>query len=178
MNRNIVLIGFMGAGKSLISKSLAMKLRRPVVSTDQKIVEKEKRTINEIFEQSGEQYFRQIEKDVVARLAGEENLIIDGGGGIVLDPQNITFLKANGILFYLFATPQEIYRRTQREAHRPLLQVKDPLRRIEELFGRRESFYAQADYTIDTNQKSPDLIRDEIITLFNAAPPVRFQQEE
>lgn len=155
----------MGAGKSLISEKLAAQLRRRVISTDELIVAREGRPVTEIFRNPGEAYFRKVEKDIVAEAARAENVIIDCGGGVVLDPENIAALKEKGTLFYLCATPHELYQRVKDQTHRPLLRVKDPLKRIEELMERREAFYAQADYTIDTNSKSPENICAEIISL-------------
>ena len=93
MTKNIILTGFMGAGKSLISRHLADMLGREVVSTDDLIEEREERTINDIFERSGEAYFRELEAAVVRDIAQKENLIIDCGGGIVLNPENIERFK-------------------------------------------------------------------------------------
>ena len=168
MKTNVIIVGFMGAGKSLISKKLAKLLKLPVVSTDDLIVEREKRSINKIFEESKEPYFRQVEKTVVKEVAQKDNCIIDCGGGVVLDSDNITVLKENGIVFYLSATPDEIFQRIAHQKHRPLLKTENPRGKIEELLEKREAFYAQADYTIDTNRKDPDAVCDEIAALIKA----------
>jgi len=167
MSYNIVLIGFMGAGKTLIAKHLAIRLKRAVFSTDSQIVEREQRSIADIFRDSGESYFRQVEKVVVQEAAQQHDAVIDCGGGIVLDPENIRALKKTGVLFYLSATPREIYQRIKDQTHRPLLHVPDPLRRIEDLLKERACFYAQADHVIATEGQSPQKVCQEIIDIMN-----------
>lgn len=136
-----------------------------VRSTDVLIEEREKRTISEIFRDSGETYFRKIEKEVVADISKEENVIIDCGGGVVLDPENLAALKSRGMVFYLSATTDEIFHRVKNERQRPLLQTEDPLKQIEDLLAKRKSFYEQADHIIDTNERSPNDICQEILEL-------------
>ena len=106
---NIVLIGFMGSGKSMTAKKLAEILKRKIISTDKMIEEREGRTISKIFEESGESYFRKIEKDVIAEVSAQTGVILDCGGGGVLDPGNMANLRRNGILIYLSASPDSIY---------------------------------------------------------------------
>ena len=93
--KNIVLVGFMGAGKSVVAKNLGAILKRHVVSTDAMIVEREKRPITDIFKDSGEAYFRGVEKSVVEEVSKKNNLIVDCGGGVVLNQDNIDNLKKN-----------------------------------------------------------------------------------
>ncbi len=162
VKNNIVLIGFMGAGKSLVSQHLSDKLKRQVVSTDELIVKTEGRPITEIFAQSGEPYFRALEKKIIQEVAAKEGVIIDCGGGVVLDPENLAFLKQKGIVFYLSATHEKIYQRIKDQTHRPLLNVPDPLARLEELLAKRQAFYEQADYIIDTNDNDWQRVCEEI----------------
>lgn len=164
-NKNIVLVGFMGAGKTSVSQKLAEILKRPCVSTDRAIEEKEKRSIVEIFKVSGEEYFRQREKEIVQELSQKENLIIDCGGGVVLQQENIDRLKENGILIYLSADPQVIYRRTKDRLHRPLLNVPNPQMKIRELLEQRKFYYEQAHCTIDTSDLSADQSAQKILKL-------------
>ena len=161
--KNIVLIGFMGAGKSLISKHLAEKLHLPVIETDACIIEREKKSISDIFKDSGEAYFRKVECSVVAEVSEKENVIVDCGGGVVLNPVNLEKLRRNGTAFFLHASPEETYRRIKNETHRPLLKVKDPLARIKEMLKERMPFYKQADYTIETDQRDVNQICTEIL---------------
>jgi len=162
-NNNIILIGFMGSGKSLIAKHLSARLHREVVETDKLIVELEKRPISEIFQKDGEAYFRKVEKQVVARASKMQNVIIDCGGGVVLDKENVANLKSGGILFFLSASPEEIFQRVKEEGHRPLLEVKDPKGRIKELLLARMPFYEQAHFTIDTDGKTAEQICGQIM---------------
>ncbi len=165
MSANIVLVGFMGAGKSVVAKNLAAILKREVVSTDQFIEDKEKRPISQIFKESGEAYFRQVEKDVVALLSKRKNLIIDCGGGVVINQQNIDNLKKEGIVFYLSTSPEVIYDRVKGQGHRPLLDVPDPLATIKQILSVRQFHYAQANHTIDTTYRSAQDVVDEILKI-------------
>jgi shikimate kinase len=163
MNKNIVLIGFMGAGKSSVAQQLGLKLSREVVATDKMITDIENKPIVDIFSNFGEDYFRALESKVVNDLARKENLIIDCGGGVVLRPANVALLRKNGVLFYLSASPEEIYERVKEQTHRPLLNTEDPQAKIKEILEKRLAFYEQAAcYKIDTNGKEIDQICQEI----------------
>ncbi len=155
-NKNIVFIGFMGSGKSSTSKCLAKLLKRKVLSTDQMIVAQEKKTIAKIFKKEGEPYFRELEKKMVAKIFQKENIIVDCGGGVVLNPDNIKHLKKNGILIYLYTSPAWIYKRIMTNKKRPLLNVKNPLVKIKQLLKDRQFLYRQADHAIDTDGKTPE----------------------
>ena len=154
MNTNIVLIGFMGSGKSMIARELGKRLNVDVVSTDQLAEAKEGKTIHEIFKSNGEKYFRDLEVEIVKSVSQRRGIVIDCGGGVILRKENLSNLKANGIVFYLQATPEVIYQRIKHETHRPLLQTSDPLGCIKELYQQRLPLYSQADFTIDANDAS------------------------
>ena len=164
-SKNIILVGFMGAGKSVTAKRLQALYKRKLVSTDALIEEREKRPITQIFKDSGEPYFRSVEKAVVEDLSRENNLIIDCGGGVVLNQENIDNLKRTGIMFYLKATAEITYDRVKNEKHRPLLNVADPKAKIKELLDARQSSYAKAHCTIDTSHKTIDQVVDEILNV-------------
>lgn len=159
---NIVLVGFMGTGKTAIGKLLAKKLEMKYISTDELIEHKERRSINDIFKKSGEPYFRRVEKEVVKKVGELDKFIIDAGGGVVLDKENVQNLKKNGKIICLTATPDAILERTKRYYHRPLLNTKNPKEKIEELLKVRAPFYAQADATIDTTNLTPEEVVQEI----------------
>ena len=163
--KNIVLLGFMGTGKSVVGKRLARELGAKFVNTDDLIEEREGLTINDIFARSGEPYFREVEAAVVREVAGRQGSVISTGGGVVLNEENLAALRAGGVLFCLNATPEEIYARTRRHAHRPLLQVPDPVAKIRELLAARAPLYAKADHQIDTNGKTAGVVAKEIIAL-------------
>ncbi|UCD54636.1 MAG: shikimate kinase [Candidatus Omnitrophota bacterium] len=163
--RNIVLVGFMGTGKTQVAKALSKKLGMKYVSTDALIEKKEKTTISDIFSRKGEGYFRKTEKDVIKDVSLMQNIVIDAGGGVVIDPENIKHLKKNGIIVCLWASPEVILERTKKYAHRPLLNVADPLKKIKELLAFRKSFYEKADYHIHTSKMTLEEVMDEIISL-------------
>lgn len=146
--KNIVLVGFMGSGKSTVARQLAKLTGRKVISTDVLIVEQTGQAIRQIFEEKGEAYFRQLEKNVVAQAAAQEGVIIDCGGGVVLDPGNWAHLKKTGLVIYLSATPEFILEQIKGKKNRPLLNVANPLKAIKELLDQRQVLYAQADFTI------------------------------
>lgn len=163
--KNIVLIGFMGSGKSMVAKRLAKILNREAVSLDGLIETREGRPVGEIFKESGEAYFREKEREAVQEVAQKGSLIIDCGGGAVLDSQNIIALKQNGILIYLSATPETIFERVKHKNTRPLLEVADPQGKIKELLAQRQPLYAQADHTVVTDNKTVEKVSEEIINL-------------
>jgi shikimate kinase len=99
----------------------------------------------------------------VAEVSRQQDAIVDCGGGVVLDAENVSHLKKTGTVFYLSATPEAIYNRIKEQTHRPLLHTPDPLNRIRALLDKRRAFYEQADYTIDTNDDDWSRICDEIV---------------
>ena len=163
--KNIVLVGFMGTGKSSVGELLARMLKRKFVGTDERIEQREKRSITEIFETSGEPYFRKAEKNVIREVASLDGMIIAAGGGAVIDEENVRNLKKNGIIVCLSATPEVICERTGKYKHRPLLNVADSVARIKELLAARAPFYRTADYQIDTSGKSVARVAEEIVSL-------------
>ncbi len=166
--RNIYLVGFMGAGKSTIAKELSKQLGYELLSTDALIVDREGKEITDIFKDEGEIYFRKVEKEVVNSVSQKTKVIIDCGGGIVLDPENISNLKKRGIVIYLSATPESIFSRVKDHTHRPLLNVDDPMRVIIDLLGKRQPFYEQANYIINTDNRSIQDVCLEIINILKS----------
>ncbi len=108
---NIVLIGFRGTGKSTVGKLLANRLKRDFIDTDEYIVSTTEKTIKDIFEEEGEEGFRKIETNAIAKLSKMSNKIIAAGGGVVLKKENVENLKSNGFLILLEATPEIIHKR-------------------------------------------------------------------
>jgi len=160
--KNIVLVGFMGTGKTVIAKRLARDLDKTYVSIDELIELREKRAINDIFRDNGEPYFRSVEKEVVKEVGQKTDQVVDTGGGVVLDDENMDNLKKNGIVVCLWADPKSIYERTKKHAHRPLLNVDDPEGRIKELLDLRKPFYEKAPHHVDTTGEDIDLVIERI----------------
>ncbi len=164
MSKNIVLIGFMGSGKSMIARELARRLKRELIATDSLAETREGKSIHEIFKAKGEPYFRELEHNIIKEVSLSQGAIIDCGGGVVLHKENLNLLKANGIVFYLQATPEVIYERIKHEGHRPLLKVPDPLGCIKELYQQRLPLYNQAHHIIDANDA---LIEGPVVEILN-----------
>lgn len=167
MSQNICLVGFMGSGKSLTSKRLATALNREVVSTDDLIVEREGRPITVIFNDSGEPYFRQVEKEVVREVSARTGVIVDCGGGVVIDPENVESLKKNGTVFFLDAPPARIFNNVKGQKQRPLLNVEDPQAKIAELLEVRRPYYERADIVIDADKPIEAIAQDILEVIGN-----------
>lgn len=160
----MILIGFMGSGKTTVGLRLSYRLRRTVIDTDKEIEKEEKRTISDIFATDGEAYFRDRETDYLRRLLnGTTNQIISVGGGLPLREENRTLLGELGQVFYLCASAETIYERVKHDTSRPLLQGDDPKSKIERMIKERDDRYrAAADVVIDVNNKDFEQILCEI----------------
>mgnify|MGYP001610778090 CR=1 FL=1 len=168
--RNIYLTGFMGTGKSAVGRELAKRLNLRLADIDDLIVGKEKRSINDIFSQNGEPYFRKVESETLKEVSLKENQTVSCGGGIVLNPENTALMKQTGRLVCLSARPEVIFERVKRhthrpQGHRPLLQVADPLAKIRDLLASRKPYYEQAEFVIDTSEISVKEVVDKILEL-------------
>lgn len=161
---NIMLIGFMGAGKSTVSSYLSKKLDMEEVDTDALIVEKEGRKIPQIFENNGENYFRDCESKILIELQRRHRLIVSCGGGIVLREENIQSMKKQGRIVLLTATPQTTYERVKDSKERPILNDNMNTEFIAQLMEKRQDKYqAAADVIVATDHKEVPQICDEII---------------
>lgn len=161
---NVILIGFMGCGKTTVGLKLSYRLRRSVIDTDKEIEREEKRTISDIFAADGEAYFRDRETACIRRLlenASEQ--IISVGGGLPLREENRKLLHELGQVFYLRAEGETIYERLKDDTTRPLLQGEDPLTKIGTLLQERDPYYREAaDVVITVDGKNFPQILDEI----------------
>lgn len=147
---NIILTGFMGTGKSAVSKLLAEKLSWQYIDTDE-IIEKEQGVpISAIFATKGEPYFREIESAAIRRISALDKVVISCGGGVVLKKENMDELEKNGFIICLTASPEKIYGRVKHNTDRPLLKVDNPLQKINELLELRKPFYSRCSLMIDT----------------------------
>lgn len=161
--KNIVLIGFMGSGKSSVGMALSKDLNMQYISTDDIIEEQERMKIEEIFKTKGEKYFREKEKEVIKEVSHLKGCIIATGGGIVLNWENVENLKKGGKIFFLKAKPRVIYERIKEDRTRPLLNVPNPLSAIRRILKARMPLYMEAaDYTIDTSAISIEEVVEKI----------------
>lgn len=151
--QNLVLIGFMGSGKTSVGLKLSYRLRMAVEDTDKLIERREGRSISEIFASDGEAYFRQRETELLKELADKSRgKIYSVGGGTPVRPENRGLLKQMGTVIYLRVRPETVFERLKNDTTRPLLQCDDPLKRITELLEqRREAYEECADVIIDVD---------------------------
>jgi shikimate kinase len=163
---NLILMGFMGTGKSEVGRRAAMALGREFVDMDSVIEEREGRSIPEIFRDSGEPYFRALERALVGELAAQRNLVIACGGGVVLDPSNVQRFEETGVVVCLTATPEAILQRVAHDTHRPLLQAPDREQRIRDLLEQRRPLYEAIRYRVDTTGRSPEEVTRAVLEVF------------
>lgn len=163
---NVFLIGFMGAGKSTIARCLQKELDMELVEMDERIVQEQGMSINEIFEKFGEAGFRDIESRLVVDLGNQEKSIVSCGGGVVVRPENVKNMKKSGKIIFLTATPETILERVKDGTDRPLLNGHMNVEYIEELMNKRLALYqGAADYMVATDGKTKGEICTEIIKL-------------
>lgn len=148
---NIFLVGMPGAGKTTVGRQLARRLQRRFVDADHEIEARTGVRIPLIFDIEGEEGFRERESRVIEELAASRGQVVATGGGAVLRPQNRAFLRRGGIVVYLYAAPKLLFERTRLDPNRPLLQVPDPLAKLEELFALRDPLYREiADFVVSS----------------------------
>ncbi len=165
---NIVLVGFMGTGKTSVAKYIAKKCpEMTLVDMDALIVEREGRSINDIFATDGEPYFRNLERELSKELAQGSDQIISTGGGIVLNNENIEAFEQSGLVVCLTAEAEEIINRVSRCKSRPLLSG-DKEKQVRELLEKRKPLYEAIPFKIKTDNYSPKSIAEKIITKFNS----------
>jgi shikimate kinase len=164
---NIVLIGYRGTGKSSVASVLASRLGWQRISTDAEIVTRAKQSIPEIVKSFGWEHFRNLESEVCREAGGKDHLIIDTGGGVILRPQNVEALKANGRLFWLTAEISTIEARIGGDTHRPSLTgTKSFIEEIADVLEeRRPKYRAAADHVIPTDRQSVAQVADAIRAL-------------
>ena len=134
----------MGAGKTTVGRQLARRLGRHFYDSDHEIVERTGVLIPTIFEIEGEDGFRRRESQTIAELSDIDNIVLATGGGAVLNPENRKILHETGWCVYLNVSPVLLYERTKHDRNRPLLQVEDPLAKLEELYMARDPLYRDA----------------------------------
>ncbi|MBR4027633.1 MAG: shikimate kinase, partial [Lachnospiraceae bacterium] len=141
MENNIFLIGFMGVGKSTIGKALAQELQTDLIEMDETIEKEQGISINDIFAQYGEKYFRDLESELVVRIGEGRNSVVSCGGGVVLRAENVENMKKSGKIVFLTATPETIYKRVCNSTNRPLLNGNMNVEYIAQLMEKRHTIY-------------------------------------
>ena len=164
---NIILIGYRASGKTSAGRELAGLLGRPFFDTDRMIFAKTGRTVREIVEAGGWQAFREVEKTVISELSGLDEVVIAAGGGAVMDPDNVSMLRAGGRFVWLRADARILALRMSKDLNgalqRPSLTGAGTLAEIEKVLAKRLPVYrAVADVVIDTAGKDPVEIASEI----------------
>jgi shikimate kinase len=163
---NIYLVGFMGTGKTTVGKFLARKMRREFIEMDRTIEKNEKQTIRNIFKAKGETYFRKLENKLLKKVSRKNKLVISCGGGVICNKENAEIMRNTGIIVNLTAPASVIWERIKKTKRRPLLDVANPLKRIQQLLRYRKPYYRKAHYFINTKNKTPQKIANEIIFIF------------
>lgn len=161
---NIILVGMMGAGKTTIGKALSVLLNKDFVDSDHEIQDRTGVKIPVIFEIEGEAGFRKRESEVLADLVKKRNMILATGGGAVLSQENREALRQNGVVIYLRASVNDLYRRTRHDKNRPLLQTKNLLERLNELHAQRDVYYREtAHIIIDSGKQGVRFLIQKLI---------------
>ena len=164
LNKNIVLIGFMGTGKSTIARTLSRMHGFEIVEMDETIEAREGMPISKIFETKGEPYFRDLETNLLIEMQAKTGVVISCGGGVPMRERNVVEMKKNGKVFLLTASPETIYERVKDSHNRPLLENNMSVSYVAELMEkRREKYEAAADIVISVDEKTAEGICREIM---------------
>ncbi len=162
--KNLVLIGMPGSGKTTVGKALLSLLNGfSLADIDEEIVKSEKREITEIFKENGEDYFRNLETQTLKKYQNTQNIIISTGGGVVEREENLEILKNIGCTIYIKCSVETLFERVREDNSRPLLRVEDIKERLAALYLRRDKKYQKADYTIDTEDLTPEECAKKIL---------------
>ncbi len=163
--RNIILVGFMGTGKTVTGGVLARRTGMKLVDMDSIIEERRGKTIPEIFAQEGEPAFRILERELVKELSARSGLIVSTGGGIVLNPDNIADFEKSGLVVCLTASPDVIFQRVEKDTNRPLLSG-DKRAQISALLEKRHPLYVAIVHGINTDNLTDEQTADRILEMY------------
>lgn len=177
--RNLVLIGMMGTGKSTVGRLLAARLGRPFADTDTAVERAAGSSVAATFDRAGERTFRAIESEEVRKIAALRGQVLAVGGGAVLDPSNVTFLRATGDLILLDAAPEELAARVEGDNTRPLLAgAADPVSRLASLRAERDEVYlAAAAHLVDTTRLTPAEVVERVLDWAVSVPGLLTRSE-
>ncbi|OEC40984.1 shikimate kinase [Pseudomonas sp. 1D4] len=162
----------MGAGKSTIGRLLAKELRLPFKDSDKEIEQRTGANIPWIFDVEGEQGFRDREQTMIQELCEADGLVVATGGGAVLRPANREALRSGGRVVYLYTSVEQQIGRTSKDRNRPLLRTADPAKVLRDLMAIRDPLYREiADIIIETDERPPRLVVQEILDRLQGLPP-------
>ena len=169
MKKNIFITGFSGSGKTSVGRAAARRLGWQFVDTDDLIVERAGKPISEVFAESGETFFRELERESLVEAASGESQVISTGGGLPMDEKNRRIMERRGLVVCLEARPETIHRRLEKESRqrgaivRPMLEAEDPPARIRSLKADRQPGYALSHWTVHTDGMTPDEAAAEVV---------------
>ena len=163
---NLVLLGFMGTGKSALGRRVAALAGCPFLDMDAELERRAGKAISRIFAEDGEPAFRRMESELAAEWGRREGAVIACGGGVVLRAENLRALGANGKLVCLTARPEVLLARTAHSKKRPLLAGEDPEQKIRDLLAVRAPLYAQIPVQFDTSDAEPDALAARLLELW------------
>jgi shikimate kinase len=163
---NLLLVGFMGTGKSTLGRLLARRWRRPLVDTDEVVERLAGKPITEIFAKDGEAAFRAKEREVVESHLPADGAIISCGGGLVIPEGMAALVASKGVVVTLFASPEAVLRRTQGKSSRPLLAGGDPETRIRALMAEREKAYLACGTAVYTDGRTLQQLADAVERIY------------
>src|SRR3984957_10241136 len=174
--RNLVLVGFMGSGKSSVGREIARRWGFRFLDTDTAIRQKYRKSIPEIFALFGEPVFRDEENKALVDLQNSHHAVIATGGGIVLQPRNHPLLRSLGVVVWLTASEKVIWERVSRNQNRPLLRTQNPRATISNLMSKRYPLYdSLADITVETSGLTHREVADQAVAAINLWPTAQHE---
>ena len=165
MKHNLYITGFMGTGKTVVGRKLAKKLDRIFIDMDKAIQDRQGRSIEDIFKIKGEYYFRELETNLLKEIIQRDDLVVATGGGTLLTRKNVHLANKGGTIICLSANPMVIFNRLKEDNKRPLLLKKNKLEEIKNLLKKRNEYYNQLTWQVDTSELSVEEVADEIINM-------------
>ena len=165
---NLYLVGFMGTGKSAVGRRVAEKLGFHFIDVDQAIEEEEGLSITQLFAQSGEEAFRELERNFIESGHPDSNCVVSCGGGLSVPSGMPELLKKKGVAVCLWATPEVIYERTKGNSTRPLLNVSDPLSSIRKLLEQREPRYRATGNLVSTVDRGLAAVTEAVLRVYRS----------
>ena len=163
---NLYLVGFMGTGKTTIGRAVAYRLKYQLLDSDHEIERQEDRTVAEVFDEQGEDYFRELERRFIDKGHAETNCVVACGGGLVVQPGMLDKLQKKGVVVCLHASLETILQRTSANRNRPLLHVDDPMDRLRNLYAEREPIYRRAGAVILTDHRPTSDIISHVMRVY------------